>query len=233
MAVRFGRAVAAWALVMGTAYGAQPAVPAGPAAAQANAAKAEYDAAVRKAEADLAAARKAYRAKLDAALKAAMQAGDLPEANRIDGLRKAATAPAVAGTASAGPADDAGKPADQRRKPGWIIGTISDARGKPVTGATFDVVVFGTTLRSGQRTDFKLEVDEQGRFEQELPEGLYAARAYVIKEFEGGRYRLQLHPNDDKHEQTKVASKPGIVKDFTWKTAGLRPGFDPNKPFSY
>ena len=245
MVVRFGRAVAAWTIVLGTAFGsaargAEPAAaPAAPSAAaeQADAAKAEYDAAVRKAEEALAAARKAYLAKLDAALKAAMQAGDLPEANRIDGLRKAAAVAPVGaggGTANAsGNAADVAKPADARRKPGRIVGTITDVRRRPVTGATFDVVAFGTTIQGGQRAEFTLEVDEQGRFEQELPDGLYAVRAYVIKEFEGSRYRLQLHPSDNKPEQTKLASKAGIVKDFTWKTAGLRPGIDPKAPSAH
>lgn len=239
MVMRFGRSVVTWTIVLAAAFvsparGAGPAAPAAPTAAQADAAKAEYDAAVRKAERDVAAARQAYLAKLDAALKAAMQAGDLPEANRIDGLRKAAAAvPSAAGDAKPGPAAADTRPADARRKPGWIVGAITDAGGKPVTGVQFDVVAFGTTIQGGQRAEFKLEVDEQGRFEQQLPDGLYAVRAYVVKEFEGNRYRLQLHPNDGKHEQTKLPSKPGLVKDFTWRTAGLRPGYDPAAPSAH
>jgi hypothetical protein len=205
----------------------QPAEPTSPAAKQA---KAEYDAAVKKAEDELAAARKAYLEKLDAALKQVMQAGDLEEANRIDALRRSVRNPPVANAnAAGGPA----KAAAQGQKPGWIVGRITDARGQPVTGVQFEVVAFGTTIQGGQRAEFQLEVDADGRFEQEVPDGLYAMRAYVTKEFEGTRYRLQLHPNDEKHEQTKLSSKPGIVKDFTWRLTGLRPGFDPKQAFSY
>src|SRR5690606_32337488 len=129
--------------------------PTSPAAQQA---RKEYESAVAKAEAELAAARKVYTEKLDAALKAAMAAGDLPEANRIDALRKAASdtpaRPAAATAAKGNPA----------AKPGWIVGTVADARGKPIPGVQFEVVAFGTTIQGGQRAEFRLEVDENGRF---------------------------------------------------------------------
>lgn len=201
--------------------------PKSPAAVEA---RKEYDAAVAKAEAEIAAAKKAYLAKLDVVLKAAMTAGDLDEANRIDALRKATTNP----TARAAMAD-AGKPAanNSEAKPGWILGNITDSAGKPITGATFEVAAFGTTIQGGQRAEFRLEVNDKGHFEQEVPDGLYAVTAYVIKEYAGSRFRLPLYPNDGKHALTKLGSKSGIVKDFTWKLTGLQPGGDPKNQSSY
>src|SRR3712207_940726 len=52
-------------------------------------AKAKYDAAVKEAEAAIAAAKAAYLEQLDAGVKAALKAEDLEEANRIDAIRKA------------------------------------------------------------------------------------------------------------------------------------------------
>jgi hypothetical protein len=97
----------------------------------------------------------------------------------------------------------------------------------------FTVSAHGTTILGGQRSSNVLEVDDNGRFEQELPDGLYAVTASIIKEFEGSRYLLHMHPDDNKHEQTKLNSKPGILKNFTWKLTGLRPGYDPKHAFSY
>jgi hypothetical protein len=205
-----------------------PAEPTSPAVREA---KAKYDAAVKRAESELAAAKAAYLEQLDAGVKAAMQAGDLDEANRVDALRKALrAAPAATATAQPpAPAADAGE-----RKPGWVVGSLKDSSGNPIKDvAKYTVNAYGTTLLGGQRSSNTLDVDDDGRFAQELPDGLYAVTAHIVKDFEGVRYRLQLHPDDNKHEQTKLPSKPGIVKNFTWKLTGLRPGYDPKQTFSY
>jgi hypothetical protein len=91
----------------------------------------------------------------------------------------------------------------------------------------YQIVAYGTTLQGGQRASITLDVDENGHFEQELPEGLYAVMAYVEKDFNGSRFHLKLHPADNKPEQTKSNSKPGIVKDFIFKLTGPQPGVDP------
>lgn len=196
------------------------------------AAREKYDAAVKKAAAELAAARAAYSEQLDAGVKAALKSEDLDEANRIDSVRKALRDGAATTVAGAGQPKP-GTPAAGEKKPGWIVGALKDSAGKPIKDVKFTVNVYGTTLQGGQKASFVLDVDGNGHFEQELPDGLYSATASVVKEFEGSRYLLRLHPDDNKHESTKVASKPGIVKNFTWKLTGLRPELDPKQSFSY
>jgi hypothetical protein len=201
-----------------------------------------YEDAVKKAQAEVTAAQNVYLATLDAALLQAMKNGDLDEANRIDALRKAvraggtAAAPGGALAASAKPAAAGNNPrqsADARRKPGWIVGRVTDSAGNPIKGAELEVSCYGTTLRGGERSEFRLEVDDNGNFEQELPDGLYACTAYVYKNFEGSRFRQQLFPLDEKPDQTKLPSKAGIVKDFQWRLTGLRPGGDPKHTFAH
>ena len=206
-------------------YAADTAEPTTPAVRQATA---EYDAAVKKAQAEVTAAKEAYLAKLDAAVKQVMQAGDLEEANRIDGLRKSLRNNTATNASPANPAAN-----NTRAKPGWITGNITDSTGKPIEGAQFEVTVFGTTIAGGEKTSLRLDVDDKGHFEQQLPDGLYAVTAYVEKDYNNSRFHVQLHPTDNKPETTKSASKPGIVKDFVWKLGGVRPGVDPKASFGH
>lgn len=211
----------------GTAHGADGELPRSPAAQQAREA---YESAVKKAVAEIAEAKSVYLAQLDTALKVAMQSGDLAEANRIDSIRKAiqSSESVPAGGAGPGPAIAA----NGRLKPGWVVGNIADSTGRPITGATFEVTASGTTLR-GERTSMRLNVDEQGHFEQEVPDGVYAVTAYVMKDAGDSHFRMQLHPVDNKPFLTTLSSKQGIARDFVWRLTGVQPGLDAGQPVSH
>lgn len=205
-----------------TAFADTPPDPTSPAARQA---AQKYEAAVK-------AARDQYVTDLDAALKQVMQSGDLDEANRIDTLRKALkNAPATPAIATNAPAKNGAS--NTRAKPNWIVGNVTDSAGHVMKDVRYEVVAYGTTIQGGQRASVRLDVDENGHFEQELPEGLYAVMAYVEKDFNGARFHLKLHPADNKPEQTKANSKPGIVKDFVFKLSGPQPGVDPKSEIGH
>jgi hypothetical protein len=113
----------------------------------------------------------------------------------------------------------------QGRQADVIAGAITDARGKPIPGAEFTVSIRGTTI-AGERTSFSPPVDKDGRYAQRVPAGVYAISARMIYEYNGKRYTLDLHPDDDQRRERTYESRDGVVKDFRWRTTGLEPGED-------
>jgi hypothetical protein len=94
------------------------------------------------------------------------------------------------------------------------------------------VQVSGTTL-AGQRTNFDIEVDENGLFSQECPDGLWRIYGFIEKEYNGHKYRLPLDPEDKREIGSTQGTKKGVVKNFVWRVAGLKPKEDKSLPGSY
>ncbi len=114
----------------------------------------------------------------------------------------------------------AAKKAAPARRPGYIIGRVTNTAGKPLAGA--EISLYGTTM-AGANTSFSLETGADGRFSQRVPEGIYGASAYYKTRYNGKNYRFTLMPKDGTTAK-KHDSAPGVIKDFVWKISGLKPG---------
>jgi hypothetical protein len=127
-----------------------------------------------------------------------------------------------------------GKPAPEapQLEPGTLAGRITDARGNIIEDGRLVVQVSGTTL-AGARTNFDVEVDENGLFSQEVPDGLWRIYGFIEKEANGHKFRLPLDPEDKREIGSTQGTKKGVVKNFAWKIAGLKPHADKSRPSSY
>jgi hypothetical protein len=120
-----------------------------------------------------------------------------------------------------------------RRKPRTIVGDILGVDGKPIPNVeVYRVFVWGTTL-AGDRTNYGLDVDAKGHFEQQVPDGLYQIKATCIVKYAGGRVPVDLVWLDDKRVGVNQSSAGGIVRDFCLGVSGLKPGEDPKEIRSY
>lgn len=116
-------------------------------------------------------------------------------------------------------------------KPGLIVGTASYADGKPLTNA--NIVIRGTTL-AGANTYFETQVDANGRYSQQTPNGLYQITAYTNVTYNDRTYGIWLDPTDGINTPSQ-GSTDGLVKDFVWRISGPTPAAKskPNDPHSY
>lgn len=120
-----------------------------------------------------------------------------------------------------------------RRKPHVVSGDILGLDGKPIANViSYRVEVWGTTV-AAERTTYSLEVDQNGHFEQQVPDGLYQVMAHCIVTQAGHRVPVDLVWLDDKKVGVVQASSAGIVRDFRLVIAGLRPGEDPKSDHAY
>jgi hypothetical protein len=120
-----------------------------------------------------------------------------------------------------------------RRKPHTILGDILGLDGKPIPNViSYSVYVWGTTV-AAEKTHYGLDVDQNGHFEQQVPDGLYKIKATCIVENAGHRVPVDLVWIDDKKQGVDQSSASGIVKDFRLVTNGLKPGEDPKGTNSY
>ena len=120
-----------------------------------------------------------------------------------------------------------------RRKPHTIAGDILGLDGKPIPNvAVYRVSVWGTTI-AAERTQYGLEVDKNGHFEQQVPDGLYQIKATCIVEHAGHRLPVDLVWLDDKKVGVDQASAGGIVRDWVMVINGPRPGEDPKGDRAY
>ncbi len=114
-----------------------------------------------------------------------------------------------------------------RRKPHTISGDILGLDGKPIANVlSYRVSVWGTTI-AAERTRYGLEVDKNGHYEQQVPDGLYQVTATCVVEHSGHRLPVDLVWLDDRKVGVDQASASGIVRDFRMVISGLRPGEDP------
>ncbi|MDP2996650.1 MAG: hypothetical protein Q8N47_04115 [Bryobacterales bacterium] len=112
-------------------------------------------------------------------------------------------------------------------KPGWAIGRAVDARGQPLEN-------FEVTVRRGTIQTFGLYASDtfratNGRYEIELPKGIFQVVGYVTAPYEGQTYRIDLQPLDGQDWRISSPSDKGIVKDFVLLGSGLRAGQQPNE----
>ncbi len=120
-----------------------------------------------------------------------------------------------------------------RRKPHVVSGDILGLDGKPIANVvSYRVEVWGTTV-AAERTTYSLEVDQNGHFEQQVPDGLYQVMAHCIVTQAGHRVPVDLVWLDDKKVGVVQASSAGIVRDFRLVLSGLRPGEDPKSDHAY
>lgn len=120
-----------------------------------------------------------------------------------------------------------------RRKPHTIAGDFATIDGKPIPDvAAYRVFVWGTTI-AAERARYGIEVDANGHFEQQVPDGLYQIKATCVVNHAGRRVPVDLVWLDDKKSGVDQASAAGIVRDFRVMTSGLKPGEDPKRPESF
>ncbi|MDB5289380.1 MAG: hypothetical protein JWL69_621 [Phycisphaerales bacterium] len=120
-----------------------------------------------------------------------------------------------------------------RRKAHTILGNILGPDGKPIPDVeTYRVFVWGTTI-AAETTHYGLEVDANGHFEQQVPDGLYQIKATCIVKNGGHRMPVDLVWLDGKKLGIDEASAGGIVKDYCLAVGGLKPGENPKDAHSY
>jgi hypothetical protein len=148
----------------------------------------------------------------------------------VTASKPASTAAAAAGAAEAAPA---AKPtAPLAAKPQAIVGVVCDSAGKPIKSGVV-VTVAGRTTLGGARADYTVTPDENGRYESDLPDGVYKVWATVDVDYNGRHFRLPLASEDKKDMHAAYNSAKGIVKNFTWQLSGLLPGARPREYGSY
>ncbi|RYG27180.1 carboxypeptidase regulatory-like domain-containing protein [bacterium] len=112
------------------------------------------------------------------------------------------------------------KPAPLKPVKNVVAGRVVNASGKPLANVT--VGIYGTT-NAGENTRFEAITNAAGLYRQRVPAGIYGASAYYETTYRGDNFKFTLTPNDGitakQHD-----SEPGVVKHFTWRISGLKPG---------
>ncbi len=123
-------------------------------------------------------------------------------------------------------------PAGDERRPGWITGQATDARGNPLTNV--HVIIRSGSVSMGTDSYREVEVDPTGHYAQQVPGTSYAISAYVNTTYKGRRYQLWLDPLDGVDSPNQDV-RGGLVKDFVWRLAGPTPKAQdqPENPASY
>jgi hypothetical protein len=120
-----------------------------------------------------------------------------------------------------------------RRKPHIVLGDILMFDGKPIPNVTtYAVTVWGTTV-AAERSQYSLDVDENGHFEQKLPDGVYKVKATCIVKYGGKFVPVDLVWLDDKKAGVGQSSDIGIVRDFRLMMRGLKPDEKPEGDYAY
>jgi hypothetical protein len=161
----------------------------------------------------------------------------------------AAAAPAAAGAAgnvadvSAGVEEEGkaiaaakekfAKGAAARRKPHTVLGDVVCLDGKPVPNVISCTVSVGGTTLAAQTTHYGLEVDANGHFEQQVPDGLYAMSVQCVVNVGGKRVPVEFLCLDGKSQGVDMSSAEGIVKDYRMIMQSLKPDIDPGDRNAY
>jgi hypothetical protein len=123
-------------------------------------------------------------------------------------------------------------PAGGDRRPGWITGQATDARGNPLPNV--HVIIRSGSVSMGTESYYEAEVDQTGHYAQQVPGTSYAISAYVNTTYKGRRYQLWLDPVDGVDSPNQDV-RGGLVKDFVWRLSGPTPRAkdQPENPASY
>ncbi len=108
-------------------------------------------------------------------------------------------------------------------KRGYVRGRVVNMRGEPLPNAA--IVIYGTTFDGGQRQSYTITARD-GRYEMEVPDGLYGVSATTKVHYHDADYKLHLFPMDSSAEGEKWNSKSGIVMDFALKLTGYSSKFE-------
>ncbi|MEA2645647.1 MAG: Carboxypeptidase regulatory-like domain [Chloroflexota bacterium] len=97
---------------------------------------------------------------------------------------------------------------------GGISGTVFDAAGKPLEGATVEV------LGKDFLTQTNVVTKADGKYSLSVPDksSNYRLAAWIERSFEGETHRLGISPSDGKLEDFKGGD--GYHKDFKWQLSG-------------
>jgi hypothetical protein len=139
------------------------------------------------------------------------------------------SAPSAATAAEPAPPQAPPKPT---AKPQAIVGTVTDAAGKPIKSGVV-VTVAGRTTQGGARADYTVNPDDTGHYESDLPDGVYKVWATVDVDYNGRHFKLPLASEDKKDMHAAYNSARGIVKNFVWQLSGLKPNSQPREYGSY
>jgi hypothetical protein len=98
-------------------------------------------------------------------------------------------------------------------KAGYVVGTVTDPQGKPLSGAT---VYIDNTVYQGRGA--QVSSSANGTYQVQLVKGLgqWVAKGYVLKQYHDRIYKLNLDPEDP--NSFSEEEKP--VRNFQWKLTG-------------
>lgn len=129
-------------------------------------------------------------------------------------------APLAGGTSIPAGSGAPGGVGQSQPRPGYATGTILDERGRPITGGRLQAQLLGVS-QAGEKIANDLPVDAAGRYQGKIPEGNYSVVARIYIAFGGQQFVFDLDPVGGKGPDQ--AARSGVVRDFRWKLAGLRP----------
>lgn len=125
------------------------------------------------------------------------------------------------------------KTLESRRKPHVVLGTVLTLAGKPIPNVVACSVGVGGTTIAAERANYKIEVDANGHFEMQVPDGLYTVFPQCIVTVGWHQVQADLIAIDGRKEGVTQESAKGIVKDFRLVLNALRPEREPGKDDSY
>jgi hypothetical protein len=122
-------------------------------------------------------------------------------------------------TSNAAPAG----PSANTLEPGVISGTATTTDGRPLP--TFAGDIGGYSLTSGKNVNASID-GAAGAYTTRVGPGQFSMRAWTDVEYNGRKYRIDLHPADGKPALHKYDTTAGLLKNFIWRLDGYRPGQD-------
>lgn len=114
--------------------------------------------------------------------------------------------------------------------PGRAAGFVRTGEGEPLAGV--EVRIEGVNMEGGRISAYPV-TDAQGRYLTRVPDGLVRVNAYLTRDYNGQRYFIRLAPDQGSFDQEFDTSLAGVVRNFSLRFDGLRPGGDPNEPSAY
>ncbi len=109
--------------------------------------------------------------------------------------------------------DDEGNNGEPKAEKGYATGKVVDGQGNPIAGAKIllDNTVYYASYIHGS-------TKEDGTYKVRVEPGSWRTFAYVEKEYNGQKYRMELCP-----DKTDSYSDEGAVRNFVWKLEGRMP----------